>query len=62
MKYFVLGAFSSAILLYGIALVYGATGTTRLDEIAGFLSRDVFSEEAVMDLAFGRTPNPDGTA
>ena len=26
MKYFVLGAFSSAIFLYGIALVYGATG------------------------------------
>jgi NADH-quinone oxidoreductase subunit N len=39
MKYFVLGAFSSAIFLYGIALVYGATGSTRLDEIADFLSR-----------------------
>ena len=30
MKYFVLGAFSSAFLLYGIALVYGATGSTNL--------------------------------
>ena len=30
LKYFVLGGFSSAFLLYGIALVYGATGTTRL--------------------------------
>ena len=30
LKYFVLGAFSSAFFLYGIALVYGATGTTRL--------------------------------
>jgi NADH-quinone oxidoreductase subunit N len=39
MKYFVLGAFSSAIFLYGIALVYGATGSTRLDEIATFLAR-----------------------
>ena len=29
-KYFVLGAFSSAFFLYGIALVYGATGTTNL--------------------------------
>ena len=28
LKYFVLGAFSSAIFLYGIALTYGATGTT----------------------------------
>jgi NADH-quinone oxidoreductase subunit N len=39
MKYFVLGAFSSAIFLYGIALIYGATGSTRLDEIATFLSQ-----------------------
>ena len=39
MKYFILGAFSSAIFLYGIALVYGATGSTRLDEIATFLSQ-----------------------
>ncbi|MGQ0540129.1 MAG: NADH-quinone oxidoreductase subunit N [Gemmatimonadaceae bacterium] len=32
-KYFLLGAFSTAFLLYGIALVYGATGTTNLLEI-----------------------------
>lgn len=30
MKYFVLGAFSSSILVFGIALIYGATGTTSL--------------------------------
>jgi NADH-quinone oxidoreductase subunit N len=30
LKYFLLGAFSSAFLVYGIALVYGATGTTNL--------------------------------
>jgi NADH-quinone oxidoreductase subunit N len=30
MKYFLFGAFSSAILVYGISLYYGATGTTRL--------------------------------
>ena len=35
-KYFVLGAFSSAFFLYGIALVYGATGSTRLDAISQF--------------------------
>src|SRR5215217_1711574 len=29
-KYFILGAFSSAILLYGVALLYGATGSTQL--------------------------------
>lgn len=30
LKYFLLGAFSSALFLYGIALVYGATGATQL--------------------------------
>jgi NADH-quinone oxidoreductase subunit N len=34
MKYFVLGAFSSAFFLYGIALVYGSTGSTNLGRIA----------------------------
>ncbi len=34
LKYFVLGAFSSAVLLYGMALVYGATGTTNLTDMA----------------------------
>ena len=34
LKYFLLGAFSSAFLLYGIALVYGATGSTNLAVIA----------------------------
>ena len=33
MKYFILGAFSSAFLVYGSALIYGATGTTNLPEI-----------------------------
>jgi len=33
MKYFILGAFSSAFLVYGSALIYGATGTTNLREI-----------------------------
>jgi NADH-quinone oxidoreductase subunit N len=33
MKYFLLGSFATAFFLYGIALVYGATGTTRLDKM-----------------------------
>ncbi|MCI0453667.1 MAG: NADH-quinone oxidoreductase subunit N [Candidatus Dadabacteria bacterium] len=33
-KYLVLGGFASAILLYGIALIYGASGTIFLDQIA----------------------------
>src|SRR5881398_1684547 len=34
MKYFLLGSFATAFFLYGIALVYGATGTTLLDKMA----------------------------
>ncbi|MFN8520384.1 MAG: NADH-quinone oxidoreductase subunit N [Chloroflexota bacterium] len=33
-KYFLLGSFSSAILLFGLAFVFGYTGTTRIDAIA----------------------------
>jgi NADH-quinone oxidoreductase subunit N len=38
MKYFVLGAVSSAILLYGISLIYGVTGTLSLTAIADSMS------------------------
>ena len=34
MKYFLLGAFSSAFFLYGVAMAYGVTGSTRLAEVA----------------------------
>ena len=37
MKYFILGAFSSALMLYGIALLYGVTGTTNIEFIGGHL-------------------------
>ena len=37
LKYFLLGAFASGFLLYGIALLYGATGTTNLGRMAIFL-------------------------
>ena len=38
-KYFVLGAFSSGVLLYGLSLVYGTTGTLALDGVAKALER-----------------------
>jgi NADH-quinone oxidoreductase subunit N len=38
-KYFLLGAFSTAFLLYGIALVYGATGSTNLGTIAATVAQ-----------------------
>lgn len=34
LKYFLLGAFATAFLLYGMALIYGATGSTNIDKIA----------------------------
>ena len=34
MKYFILGSFATGFLLYGMALIYGATGSTNISEIA----------------------------
>ncbi|MGB0388822.1 MAG: NADH-quinone oxidoreductase subunit N [Ardenticatenaceae bacterium] len=41
LKYFLLGAFASGFLLYGIALTYGATGSMSLPEIRQILSSDL---------------------
>jgi len=41
MKYFILGAVSSAILLYGISLIYGVTGTLSLSDISRAMSTQV---------------------
>jgi NADH-quinone oxidoreductase subunit N len=49
LKYFLLGAFSSGFLLYGIALLYGATGTTNLKGIYDFLRRaDLFTDPLLL--------------
>jgi NADH-quinone oxidoreductase subunit N len=48
LKYFVLGAFSSAIFVYGIALVYGATGSTNLPEISDYLAKNVVASNGVL--------------
>jgi len=42
MKYFVLGSFASAFLLYGMALIYGATGTTNISQIAASIGHAHF--------------------
>lgn len=39
MKYFLLGAFSTGFLLYGMALIYGVSGTTRIAKIAGVVAQ-----------------------
>jgi NADH-quinone oxidoreductase subunit N len=48
LKYFVLGGFSSAVFVYGIALTYGATGTTNLTQIADFLAHNVLVHDGVL--------------
>ena len=47
-KYFLLGAFSTGFLLYGIALVYGATGTTNLTEIGQRVTQVGLSSNALL--------------
>jgi NADH-quinone oxidoreductase subunit N len=47
MKYFVLGAVSSAILLYGISLIFGAAGSLNLLDISDAMSKQV-SNDALM--------------
>ncbi|MBM4367909.1 MAG: NADH-quinone oxidoreductase subunit N [Deltaproteobacteria bacterium] len=37
-KYFILGAFSSAIMLYGVSFLYGVTETTSLSQLASWLA------------------------
>jgi NADH-quinone oxidoreductase subunit N len=52
-KYFVLGAFSSAFFLYGVALLYGTTGSTNLAAIAGFLATNALASNGVLLAAMG---------
>tara|TARA_B100001123_G_scaffold355969_1_gene409347 strand:- start:16446 stop:17936 length:1491 start_codon:yes stop_codon:yes gene_type:complete len=52
LKYFLLGAFSSAFLLYGIALVYGAVGTTNLFAIKNYLASAVLVEDGMLMIGF----------
>lgn len=51
-KYFVLGALSSGMLLYGASLVYGFTGTTQLDLIVSAISLDSRSIGLIFGVVF----------
>ncbi|RED53317.1 NADH-quinone oxidoreductase subunit NuoN [Aestuariispira insulae] len=50
LKYFVLGAVSSGMLLYGCSMIYGFTGTTNYSELAGYLTG---AEPASVGLVIG---------
>jgi len=51
LKYFLLGAFSTGFLLYGMALTYGATGTTRITKIAAAVGQMTLPSANVMLVA-----------
>ncbi|MDQ8154339.1 MAG: NADH-quinone oxidoreductase subunit N [Gemmatimonadota bacterium] len=53
LKYFLLGAFASAFLLYGIALIYGATGSTNMVEIGLRVVGGNFSQHPMMLVGTG---------
>src|SRR5262245_19669982 len=52
MKYFPLGAFASGFFLYGIALIFGATGSTNLDKIANAMSGGA-AKDPMLLIGFG---------
>lgn len=51
LKYVLLGAIASSILLYGMALLYGATGTTLLPEIGDFIASEGSDNRALLVLS-----------
>src|SRR2546425_7335678 len=52
-KYFLLGAFSSAFFLYGIAFTYGLTASTRLDRIGSLMAAEALAPTPMQLLALG---------
>jgi NADH-quinone oxidoreductase subunit N len=51
LKYFLLGSFATAFFLYGIALTFGATGTTHISEVAAALPQSPTPGFAVLGVA-----------
>jgi len=51
-KYYILGVFASAILLYGMSFLYGTTGTTKLVEIGASLASADLSGMQVLAIVF----------
>ena len=51
LKYFLLGSFSTGFLLYGMALIYGATGTTKVAKVAAVIAQTGIGTSNIMLLA-----------
>src|SRR5439155_13931234 len=52
-KYFLLGAFSSAFFLYGIAFMYGVTSSTRLDRVGSLIAAQAMAPTPMQLVAVG---------
>jgi NADH-quinone oxidoreductase subunit N len=57
-KYFLLGSFATAFFLYGVALMFGATGSTNVHDISAYLSQNgpttlVYAGVALMFVGLG---------
>jgi NADH-quinone oxidoreductase subunit N len=52
-KYFLLGAFSSAFFLYGIAFTFGLSGSTHLDRVGSYLAAQSLSDNPMILVALG---------
>ena len=52
MKYFLLGAFASGFFIYGISLIFGATGTTNLEKIAAAITAGA-GRDPLLVIGFG---------
>jgi NADH-quinone oxidoreductase subunit N len=53
LKYFLLGGFSSAFFLYGIAFTYGLTGSTRLDRVGSLIAAQAMAPTPMQLIAVG---------
>src|SRR6476646_4931366 len=59
MKYFLLGAFSSGVLLYGMSLLYGVAGSTNIGEIGGKINQLMPQIQQALETAKSAGGDPD---
>lgn len=48
LKYFLLGAFATGILLFGVALIYGTTGSFNISDIAGYVNVNRYAVSSLL--------------
>jgi len=53
MKYFLLGSFATGFLIYGMAMIYGATGTFQFDTISAAIATGELNSTLYLNIGFG---------